>query len=127
MDTRQRDRTRLIYYLRVFDADTGRVLGHLIDLAPEGMMLKGDRQIEPKKTFSVRMDLPKNVMSEQHISFTVHSLWSRKEQGATHTTGFRIEEISRETLGIVRTLMEQFERDDAEDNPAEDMNPPLSG
>ena len=33
MDTRKRDRTRLIYYLRVFNADTGRVLGHLIDLA----------------------------------------------------------------------------------------------
>ncbi len=118
------ERTHLIYRLRVFDAKTGKLLGHMTDITPEGMMLIGEKPVKAKKDFSVRMDLPRNVMADSHLTFSAQSKWCRKDaSGDFYAMGFRIVSISPEGLSVVRTLIRDFFQEQLEEDEATDLNP----
>ena len=118
------ERTHLIYRLRVFDEKTGKLLGHMTNITPEGMMLLGEKQIRPGKEFSLRMDLPRNVMESGHLTFSAESKWCRRDGSEDFfSVGFRIISISREGLTVVRTLIHDFYLEDFEEDAATDLNP----
>ena len=120
------ERTHLIYRLRVFDARTGRLLGHMTDITPEGMMLIGEKPVKPKKELSLRMDLPRNVMEDRQLTFSAVSKWCRRDSsGDFYAMGFRIEAISPEGLAVVRTLIRDFYHEQLDGDSATDLNPDL--
>ncbi len=120
------ERTHLIYHLRVFDAKTGKLLGHMTDITPEGMMLIGEKPVKPKKDFSLRMDLPRNVMADGHLTFSAQSKWCRKEAGGDfYAMGFCIVEMSPEGLAIMRALIRDFFQEPLEEDSSTDLNPVL--
>ena len=120
------ERTHLIYRLRVFDEKTGNLMGHMTDLTPEGMHLIGEKQVKPKKEFTLRMDLPRNVMESGHLSFDAVSKWCRRDtSGDFYAMGFQIKSISPEGLAVVRTLIRDFFREDLEEDSVTDLNPAL--
>ncbi|MGO9410953.1 MAG: PilZ domain-containing protein [Spirochaetia bacterium] len=122
----RQERTHLIYRLRVFDAKTGRLMGHMTDITPEGMMLIGEKAVKPKKELSVRMDLPRNVMESGHLSFDAVSKWCRKDaSGDFYAMGFQIKSISQEGLAVVRTLIRDFFQEELEGDAVTDLNPAL--
>ncbi len=122
----RQERTHLIYHLRVFDAKTGKLLGHMTDITPEGMMLIGEKPVKPKKDFSLRMDLPRNVMADGHLTFSAQSKWCRKEAGGDfYAMGFRIVEMSPEGLAIMRALIRDFFQEPLEEDSSTDLNPVL--
>ena len=122
----RQERAHLIYRLRVFDAKTGRLMGHMTDITPEGMMLIGEKAVKPKQELSMRMDLPRNVMKSGHLRFEVVSKWCRKDaSGDFYAMGFQIESISPEGLAVVRTLIKDFFREELEGDPVTELNPAL--
>jgi hypothetical protein len=128
MKTRRQERTRLIYHLRVFDARRKRLLGQLVDITPEGLMLIGESQIPAGKKYSLRMDLPRNLMADAHLTFSAESKWCVKDQSENfYTMGFRIVKITPEALEIVQRLAQDFYQEEIEPDPELDLNPPLEG
>lgn len=126
MKVRTVQRTHLIYHLRVFDAQDGHLLGHMTDIDAEGMMLIGENPITVNQVFSVRMDLPQNVMASRQLRFTVESKWCRRDAGVDfYSMGFRLVDIDAEGLSVVRQLTEYFYQEDIAENPQADMNPSL--
>ena len=122
----RQERTHLIYRLRVFDAKTGRLMGHMTDITPEGMMLIGEKAVKPKKDLSLRMDLPRNVMESGHLTFDAVSKWCRKDaSGDFYAMGFQIKSISQEGLAVVRTLIRDFFQEELEGDAVTDLNPVL--
>jgi hypothetical protein len=120
------ERTHLIYRLRVFDAKTGKLLGHMTDITPEGMHLIGEKAVKPKKDFTLRMDLPRNVMESGHLTFDAVSKWCRRDAGGDfYAMGFQIKEISQQGLAVVRTLIRDFYQEDVEGDAVTDLNPAL--
>ena len=118
------ERTHLIYRLRVFDEKTGKLLGHMTDITPEGMMLIGEKPVRPQKEFSLRMDLPAQRHGERHLTFSAESKWCRRDANEEfYSMGFRILSISREGLAVVRTLIHDFYLEDLEEDAATDLNP----
>lgn len=109
MDVRRQERTRLIYHLRVFDAKTETLLGQLVDITPDGLMVIGEHPIRLDRTFSLRMDLPHNVMDERHLTFSAESKWCRLDStGEFYSMGFRLSRISAKGLGVVDRLVRDF-------------------
>jgi hypothetical protein len=126
MKVRLQERTHLIYHLRVFDAEEGRMLGHMIEMTPEGMMLIAEEPIPVDKIFSLRMDLPKNLGIERRLAFRAESKWCRKDStGDFYSMGFRILDMAPEAVTVVRALIKDFYQEDAEEEFESDMNPSL--
>lgn len=122
---RRHERTRLIYHLRVFDARKRKLLGHMTDLTPEGMMLIGEKPVRIGREFSLRMDLPRNVMEGRPLVFAAQSMWCRRDAGEEfYSTGFRILNLDPSTLDVIRALIRDFYREDIdEEQPGAEMNP----
>jgi hypothetical protein len=128
MNARRQERTRLIYHLRVFDARRKRMLGQLVDITPEGLMLIGENQLPAGRKYSLRMDLPRNLMTDTHLTFSAESKWCVKDQnGSFFSMGFRIVKITPEALEVVQRLAKDFYQEELEPDPELDLNPPLEG
>ena len=57
-EKREIKRRHLIYYLRVFDRKTDQLLGHLVNITPQGIMLISEESLATDTTFQLRMKLP---------------------------------------------------------------------
>ena len=58
IEQRSLSRHHLIYYLRVFDGISSRVVGHIVDISPKGIMLITDEPITVHEEYRLRMRFP---------------------------------------------------------------------
>lgn len=126
MKTRRLERAHLIYFLRVFNANSGDLLGQMVDLTTDGIMVIGESAIPPRQKCTLRMDLPRNVAVGRHLTVEARCKWCRKDpSGDFYSMGFRIVDMSPEAHQVVDQLIARFYREEGEEDPAADMNPPV--
>lgn len=126
MRARRLERAHLIYFLRVFDATSGRLLGQMVDLTTDGVMVIGERAVSPRQKYTLRMDLPRNVAVGRHLTLEAQCKWCREDSsGDFFSMGFRIVGMGPDAHRLVDELIERFYREGGEEDPAADMNPPV--
>jgi len=108
-EQRKLQRRHLIYYLRVFNDETNEVLGHLINISPEGIMIMSEKPLETGKLFHLRMDLPADVFRKQLIEFDAESRWCRKDVNPEfYDTGFLIKNLNEEDARLIEKLIDDY-------------------
>lgn len=108
-DARRAEREIINRYLRVFDRESDRFLGYLVDITPVGAMLQSREPIEPDARFKLRVELPEGFEGGNAILVEATSRWDKKEDNALfHHTGFQFEAIASEEEAKVRRLMESY-------------------
>jgi len=100
-------RRHLIYYLRVFDHATGKLVGNLVDISTKGIMVVSDNPIEPNTRYHLRMVLPDNLEGSKEVDFEAESRWCRNDANRDfYDTGFELLDPSMEFLDAVDRLVE---------------------
>jgi hypothetical protein len=95
-------RRHLIYYLRVYDIDTGDLLGNLVDISTRGIMLVSETPIAINTTFAMRMMLPETLEGSREVEFRGVSRWCRNDVNMHfYDTGF---ELIDPTIGFMEAL-----------------------
>ncbi len=109
-ERRQLKRRHLIYYLQVEDIDTGRLLGHLVDVSPGGVMLMSEDAIQVDTVFHLRMKIPGGASGTlQTIEFQAKSVRSGKDINPDfYDTGFHMVSLSPAQLGQLETLIDDY-------------------
>ena len=108
-EKRRLQRWYLVMYLRVYNQETGELLGHIVDVNKEGIRLVSDKAIPVNQTFRLSVDVPKESASHQRIQLEVASLWCGKDVNPDfYDTGFRINTISTQALLQLQLLIEEF-------------------
>ena len=108
-ERRKLKRRHLIYYLRVFDRATGRQVGHLVDLTPDGIMVMSERPIRVGRTIGLRMALPSQGGQEGTLEFDATSMWTSHDVNPDfYDTGFKLSKVSRKHLAQIETLIEDY-------------------
>ncbi len=106
---RSLERRRLTQYLRVFDKESGLLLGQLENISVEGMMLSGDKPLEEGKIYHMWMDLPSQTDEIFQITFNARNMWNSKYTNADlYNSGFKFTRISEENLDLVKRLIEEY-------------------
>jgi c-di-GMP-binding flagellar brake protein YcgR len=106
---RKLKRRHLIYYLNVYDTNTDRLLGQLVDITTEGMMLTSDDPIEENVFFELRMVLPEAIEAKEEILFDARSLYCRQDVNPDlYSTGFKFENISENDQKIIENLINEY-------------------
>lgn len=86
-------------FLTVSDRNSGKLLGHLIDITVEGFKLRGEAAIEVNSIFQLRLDLPPDMTRSSTITFDVECVWSKKcDDGEAYFSGFQMHFL--ETLDL---------------------------
>jgi hypothetical protein len=108
-DRRKLKRRHLLYYLRVYNADTGRLLGHLVDISPGGVMVMSQNRRRLGRRVTLRMVLPNQPRRAKIIEFDATTRWcSRDVNPDFWDTGFETTRLGRRQLIAIETLIEDY-------------------
>jgi len=107
-DQRQVERKYLVFYLRVFEGMSTKVLGHVVNLSSKGVLLLSDLAIPVDKEYRLRMKLPTAICERGDLLFRGTSRWSKRDVNPEfYLTGFKIHDLnSRDKLDILNLLDE---------------------
>lgn len=99
-------RRHLIYYLEVFDEDSGEILGHLVDITTRGIKLVSKKAVATDREYHMRMNLPEGYFKEKVIHFQGRALWSGNDVNPDfYDTGFKVANLNKEVRTIFIKLI----------------------
>lgn len=108
-DKRKVKRRHLIYYLSVFEQDTNRLIGQLVDITTRGFMLTSENSMETGVHLKLRMVLPDVIEGDNHIMFEATSVWCKKDVNPNFwAIGFEYDNVSPKTTAIIDNLIQEF-------------------
>jgi len=108
-EKRSIDRRHLIYYLRIFNRPNKRLLGHIVDITPEGIMLMSEKPIPVNKDFKLRMYLSEVMLGKSYLDIDARSLWCKPDINPDFfDTGFVISNLTFNDSKIINELIDQY-------------------
>lgn len=107
---RKEKRIHLIYYLLVFNKETEKLAGHVVDITTTGIKLMSREYFEPNNEFKFRIALPKEMdSSSKEVNFNAKSIWCKEKLYSDfYTTGFKIQDIPSKDKETIRWLINEF-------------------
>ncbi len=112
-DRRKSDRRRIAYFMRVYDRETDKFVGNLVDLSDNGLMLIREKPVEPDTKIKMKIGLPRKKEGHDRITFDARCLWCRRN---IHTdffdTGFKLQNMSAEKSETITRLVSEYLRRD---------------
>lgn len=109
-EKRDSKRIHLIYYLLIFNDETNQLVGHVVDIAPEGIKLMTREPVQANTDYRFRMLLPSEMeRKSKQITFNATCVWSKEKLYSDfYGSGFRFKDISPEDIEIIKDLISQF-------------------
>ncbi|OGR06007.1 MAG: hypothetical protein A2511_04245 [Deltaproteobacteria bacterium RIFOXYD12_FULL_50_9] len=103
-------RRHLIFYLEVYDDQSGELVGHVVDVTTKGIKLVSKNPIPDGKLFRLRMALPEGYFAERELRFAAQSLWSDNDINPDfYDTGFALQDaMDPKTAEVLATLINQL-------------------
>jgi hypothetical protein len=107
-DKRELKRRHIIYYLRVFDRNSGILIGHVIDITTMGMLVISENPIRVDTEFKFRMDLPTDT-GTSFLDFDAVAIWCHQDVNPDFfDTGFRFMNVKVEDVEIIGRLIKLY-------------------
>lgn len=101
-EERRMKRWQLVYYLRVFELGTDKLMGHLADITMDGMRLVSVEPIVVEKDYHLWMEVVK-----ERIILVAKSKWTQQEEASMlYNTGFKLVNPTRMTINNIACLIE---------------------
>jgi hypothetical protein len=108
-ERRKLKRRHLLYYLRVYNAQTGRVLGHLVDISEGGVMLISQHRRRIGRSVRLRMVLPNQPRRATIVEFDATAKWCRRDVNPDFwDTGFETSGLTRRQAADLETLVDDY-------------------
>jgi hypothetical protein len=102
-------RRHIMFYSRVFDRKTGKLLGYLGNLTHGGAMLISEEALELGSLFKLRMDLPEDMYDQPILTFEAKSVWCKTDiDPRFFNTGFEFTDITPENTNIVDQINDDY-------------------
>lgn len=101
-ERRRHKRRNSIFYLKVYDKETGKVAGRLVDITTGGMMIVSEKPVDVGKVAEFRMPLPEKIRDIEEISFNAKSVWNGPDINTEFfDTGLQFVTPSLETIELI--------------------------
>jgi hypothetical protein len=108
-EKRQIKRTHLIYYLRIYDGISSRVIGHAVDISQQGLMLISDEPVSVHEEYRLRMKFPGVAYEQEELLFYAVCRWCRQDDNpAFYLAGFQIQNLLPEETRFIQSLINEF-------------------
>jgi len=108
-EQRTRNRHHLIYYLRVYDGASTKVVGHIVDISPQGIMLISDEPINVGEEYRLRMRFPSSGTDKEELIFNAICRWCRPDENPEfYIAGFRIQDLPDAAATFIHGLIAEF-------------------
>ena len=97
-DSRRRPRKRPVNYLEVYNCDTGKFLGNVVDITADGLRLYSELVVIPGRTYAMRLTSAHFTDAREEIRFHAVCRWCKECTGhllkGSFAAGFEITRLS---------------------------------
>ena len=108
------ERRHLVFYLRIFDGMSSKVLGHLVDISTRGAMLVCDAPVSLNQDFRLRMRLPTEIGGRSELLIEGTSRWCKPDTNPDFfVVGFKLAKLDSEYEGYIKQLIADFSIEDS--------------
>ena len=108
-ELRRVDRRHLVFYLRVHDGLSSKILGHLVDISLWGVMLVCDEPMAVNGEFRLRLHLPRELKETGTVVLDAVCRWCRPDDNPEqYLAGFSVERLLPDTRNALVALIERF-------------------
>jgi hypothetical protein len=98
-----------VFYLRIYNADSNKILGHLVDISEKGLMLICDGVVPINKEYQLRMRLPAQMKDRREILFRATSRWCKADANPDFfLAGFHLRVLESATRELILALIRDF-------------------
>jgi hypothetical protein len=108
-DSRRQPRKRPINYLEIYNCDTGKFLGNVVDITEDGLRVYSERVVIPGRTYSVRLTSAQFTDAREEIRFDAVCRWCKECTGhllqGSFAAGFEITRLSVEDSELLHKLL----------------------
>lgn len=113
-DRRQLPRKIASERIQVRDTNTNRHIGELVNLNSEGLMLVSRTPVESNLIFQLELKIKKPHRGQGRLRLGAESLWCSNANEANHFwSGYRIIDVSLDTLEMIESMVDGWETDEA--------------
>lgn len=109
-ERRKFERRSISYYLRVIDAGTNLMLGHLADITLKGLKMDSQKPLLVKKEYRLRINTTADVADKESIEFSAFTRWCQSDplQTGLYEIGFEIVIITPHDSAILQRIMDKY-------------------
>ena len=111
VEKRKKRRWELIFYLRIFDASDGSLLGHVVDIHDEGLLMLSEHLIELNRDYDLALELPNSDRSgRKKVSLKGHAIWQSSDANPELIdTGFQLIDPDKDAVAAIEELIEELQ------------------
>lgn len=108
IDSRILKRRQLVYYLKLYDVDSGELVGNLVDITTRGCKIISKEPLPEGTNMALRLDVPEGYYELESIVMQGTTLWTRPDVNPDfYVTGFEVPRLGATERKVVRQLIEQ--------------------
>lgn len=108
-ERRKLKRKHIVFFARVFDAQTEQLLGHLVDITPEGAMLISESALPTDVNLRLKVELAEDIAPQPFLELEARSLWSRPDVNPRFfNTGFQLLRTTPEDVAIIQRIVKTY-------------------
>jgi hypothetical protein len=108
-EKRKFPRRDLIFYSRVSDGISGRALGYLLNITPEGAMILSEKPLEVNLEVQLHIELPEELSDLREMVIPARSRWCQPDINPEfYDIGFVFLMMTEEYTGLILRLVEEY-------------------
>jgi len=108
-EKRKFPRRDLIFYSRVSDGKSGRALGYLLNITPEGAMILSEKPLEVDLEVELHIELPEGLSDLGEMVIPGRSRWCQPDINPEfYDVGFMFLESSKEYTELIHRMVEEY-------------------
>lgn len=105
-ERRKYKRGELLYYSRIYDRNTGEVIGHLGNITPYGLMIVSEEPLQIESMHDLRIELPQELEENAYLEIDAESLWCVPDINPNfYNTGFRLLDLGSEDFRLIEQMV----------------------
>lgn len=108
-EQRKLKRRHIMFYSRVFNRETGNLIGYLGNMTAEGIMIISEYPLEVGIDYLLRMDLPLDIYSKAMLNLKARSAWCQPDIDPNfYNTGFQLSNTSKDDVAIIERVVGDY-------------------
>ena len=103
---RSLERKKTEVFFGVYERDSSKYVGRLVDINTNGLMIMGKLVFEVNTALKLKMDLPQEINGKSHIEFDVKVVWCEKSKKTKlYSAGMQFTGIAPEDSQLIDQLI----------------------
>ncbi len=105
-ERRKLPRLKISYYMPLREADTQRIIGHLLNINTIGLMIDAQQEVPIGRDVLLRLDTG-TVADRSYIEFTARTRWCRSDpiEPFLYNVGFELKQIAPEDAEVLQRVI----------------------